>query len=342
MAILAITLTNCKSTKQTVTNDKAMIVTKEMYDKELQGQYGQFRTIISMNSSKFGLKISNGLVRLTKGQKVKEAINETHMVASKNTEGHEIRTREYRPVGTENETLPAMVYFHGGGYMMGIPEMANTFYGDVMKRRKVAIFAPDYRLSPKDPFPAGFNDCYDVLLWVRDNAKELKIDPNNIIIAGHSAGGGMAAAITLKARDTKDIKPAFQMTIYPMLDHRMITETSTMQGSAMWDGNINARAWGLYLRNIKGEIPAYASPALNQNYNDFPPTISFVGNLEPFHDENVAYIEALKAASIPVKFKVYNGGYHGFEVGSPKAPISIEANNFQLDAFEEFYDKYVK
>ena len=152
----------------------------------------------------------------------------------------------------------------------------------------------------------------------------------------------MSAAITLKARDTQDIQPAFQKPFYPMLDHRMITESSKMQGSTMWDANINARAWGLYLRDIQGEVPAYASPALNKDYHDFPPTISFVGDLEPFYDENVAYIEALKAASVPVKFKVFKGGYHGFEVGSPDANISKEANNFQLDAFEEFYDTYIQ
>lgn len=319
-----------------------MTVTKEMHDKELQAQYGQFRFLVSMNQKKWGLKIMNGLVRMTKGQKVKGAINETHKVASSHTKGHQIRTREFRPAGTAKEVLPAMLYCHGGGYMMGIPEMANVFYKDVLERRNVAIFSPDYRLSPKAPFPAGFNDCYDVLLWMRDNAEKLNIDPNNIIIAGHSAGGGMAAAITLKVRDTQVIKPAFQMPIYPMIDHRMITESSQMLGSTMWDANINARAWGLYLRDIQGDVPSYASPALNEDYSDFPPTISFVGDLEPFYDENVAYIEALKAASVPVKFKVFKGGYHGFEVGSPKAKISQDANKFQLDAFEEFYDRYVR
>jgi len=318
-----------------------MQVTKEMYDKELQAQYGQFKFLIAMNKTKLGLKIMNSLVRLTKGQNVKNAVNETHNVDSTYTKNHKIRTRVFRPKDT-NEKLPVMVYFHGGGYMMGIPEMANVFYEDVLKRRKIVIVSPDYRLSQKDPFPAGFNDCYDVLLWVRDNAKKLNIDPNKIIIAGHSAGGGMAAAITLKARDTKDVKPIFQMPVYPMLDHRMITESSKMEGSSMWDAEINAKAWGLYHRNLKGKISAYASPSLNQDYSNFPPTISFVGDLEPFYDENVAYVKALESASVPVKFKVFKGGYHGFEVGSPKAPISLEANNFQLEAFEEFYDKYAK
>lgn len=318
-----------------------MVVTKEMHDKELQGQYSQFRRLVSINQKKWGLKMMNGLVRLSKGQKVKSALNETHEVNSSFTPGYKIRTRVYRPSGTENKTLPVMIYFHGGGYMMGIPEMANTFFADVLKRKEVAIIAPDYRLSQKDPFPAGFNDCYDVLLWIRDHAQKLHVDANKIIIAGHSAGGGMAAAITLKARDTKAVKPVFQMPIYPMLDHRMITASSKMEGSTMWDASINAHAWNLYLRNTKQPIPAYASPSLNDDYSDFPPTISFVGDLEPFYDENVAYIEALKKADIPVKFKVFKGGYHGFEVGSPKAAISKEANKFQLDAFEEFYNKYI-
>ncbi len=318
-----------------------MKVTKEMHDKELQAQYGQFRTLTSMNKTKLGLKIMNGLVRMTKGQKVKNAINETHHVESSYTKGYKIRTRVYRPEGNTKK-LPVMVYFHGGGYMMGIPEMANTFYADALKTKDVVIVSPDYRLSQKDPYPAGFNDCYDTLLWVRDNADKLNINPDNIILAGHSAGGGMCAAITLKARDTKDVNPIFQMPIYPMLDHRMNTSTSKMMGSTMWDAEINSKAWGLYHKNLKGTVPAYASPALNEDYSGFPPTISFVGDLEPFYDENVAYVEALKKASVAVKFEVYKGGYHGFEVGSPKAEISERANKFQLDAFAEFYDKYVK
>ncbi|MEM6804993.1 MAG: alpha/beta hydrolase [Bacteroidota bacterium] len=318
-----------------------MLVKKEMYDQELQAQYGQFRFIISVNSKKWSLGLMTRLVRLTKGQKVKSVVNETKFVPSSHTEGHNIRTRVFRPEGN-TKVLPAMLYLHGGGYMMGIPEMANVFYADILKRRDVAIFAPDYRLSQKDPFPAGFNDCYDTLLWMRDHAEELNIDPNNFIIAGHSAGGGMTAAVTLKARDTQDVDIAFQMPIYPMLDHRMITKSSKMQGSTMWDANINAFAWNLYLRNIQGQVPSYASPALNEDYREFPPTISFVGDLEPFYDENIAYIEGLKKAEVPVKFKVFKGGYHGFEVGSPNAGIAKEANKFQLDAFEEFYDKYIQ
>lgn len=318
-----------------------MIVKKEMYDKELQAHYSQYRFLVSVNSRKWSLNLMNRLVRLSKGQKVQSAINETHFVPSTTTPGHQIRTRVFRPQDS-TERLPAMLYLHGGGYMMGLPEMANPFFADILKRRKIVIVAPDYRLSQKHPFPAGFNDAYDTILWMRDQAEKLNINPQKFIIAGHSAGGGMTAAVTLKLRDTQAVKLAFQMPIYPMLDHRMRTPSSKMLGSTMWDAKINAFAWNLYLRNLKGEVPAYASPALNEDYRDFPPTISFVGDLEPFYDENVAYLEALKKASVPVQFKIFQGGYHGFEVGSPNTTMGQAANKFQLDAFEAFYDQYLQ
>ena len=319
-----------------------MTVDKKMYHKDLQGQYGAGRFLVSMARRRWSLPILHFMVSTVRGRKVKEAINETHYVQSTTTPDHKIQVRVYRPKGVEGP-IPAMLYCHGGGYMMGLPEQSLAFYGDLLKRRDVAIIAPDYRLSRKDPYPAGFNDCYDTLLWMRDNAQQLNISPDNFIIAGHSAGGGMTAALTLKVRDTQDVKLAFQMPIYPMLDHRMTTESSQMLGSPVWDAKSNAFAWNLYLRNLKNQkIPSYASPALNKDYRDFPPTISFVGDLEPFYDENVAYIEALKSAGIPVRFEVFKGGYHGFEVVAPKTPFGQKANQFQLDAFEEFYDRYIE
>jgi len=84
----------------------------------------------------------------------------------------------------------------------------------------------------------------------------------------------------------------------------MIIQSSKMEGSTIWDATINAKAWGLYLRNTLGKVPAYASPSLNEDYSNFPPTTSFVGDLEPLYDENVAYVEALKKASIPTKFRM--------------------------------------
>jgi len=319
-----------------------MLVNKKMYDKDLQGQYRAGRMLVSIGRRKWSLRILHWMVSQTKGRKIDGVLDETHYVQSSTTQDHKFRVRIFRPKGVTGP-IPAMLYLHGGGYMMGLPEQALDFYADVIKRRNVAIIAPDYRLSQKDPFPAGFNDCYDTLLWMKEQAQQLNILPSDFIIAGHSAGGGMTAALTLKVRDTQDVKLAFQMPIYPMLDHRMTTESSQMLGSPVWDAKSNAFAWNLYLRDLKNKkIPSYASPALNEDYREFPPTISFVGNLEPFYDENITYFESLKKAGVPVQFKVFEGGYHGFEVMAPKTPIGKAANQFQLDAFEEFYDRYIE
>ena len=318
-----------------------MKVSKDMYEDELQSSFGAGKMLGFLVSRNWGLKVFDLVMGTLKGQKIKGVTCEEHYLPSTSDPGHRIRVRVYRPEKAKGR-IPAMLYLHGGGYMVGVPEQAASFYKGILERREVAIIAPAYRLSVKHPFPAGFNDCYDTLLWMKENSEALNIYSDNYIIAGHSAGGGLTAALSLKARDTQDVKIGFQMPIYPMLDHRRITESSQMLGSTMWDANINTFAWNLYLRNLSGEVPSYASPALNEDYRDFPPTISFVGDLEPFLDENKAYIEALKKAGVPVKFKVFEGGYHGFEVGSPEAAIAKEANKFQLDAFEEFYDTYIQ
>jgi len=132
------------------------------------------------------------------------------------------------------------------------------------------------------------------------------------------------------------------MPIYPMLDHRMATKSAReMVGTAVWDRRSNALAWENYLGHLKGNIPDHASPALRQDLSDMPPTISWVGDVEPFKDETIAYMTALERAGVPTKFKLYEGGFHGFETVLPKAGVSMDANEFQVSAFAEFYDKYL-
>jgi acetyl esterase/lipase len=205
--------------------------------------------------------------------------------------------------------------------------------------------APDYRKSVKHPFPAGFNDSYDTLLWMKENAEQLHLLPDQFIVAGHSAGGGLTAAIALKARDTKQVNIAFQMPIYPMIDHRQITPSSqNMKKAPIWDSNNTKIAWDYYLRDLRENnkaIPPYASPSLNDHYEGLPPTITFVGDLEPFRDETIAYVEALKMAGIPVKFKLFKRAFHSFEIAASNSQMAKEANRFLFDAFGEYYDKYI-
>jgi acetyl esterase/lipase len=318
-----------------------MKVTKEMHDPELRYFYRMGRMVTFMASRKWVIRLTQGLVmNPLKGKKLKGVHNDERHLPSSSTEGHQIRVRIFRPANATGK-LPALLYLHGGGYMMGIPESALPFIQELLQRRDLVIVAPAYRLSMKHPFPAGFNDCYDTLLWMKEHADELGIHPDKFLVAGHSAGGGMTAAVTLKARDTQDVKIAFQMPVYPMMDHRQVTESANM-GTLVWDKRSNHLGWEMYLGGLGSDaVPPYASPALNQDYRDFPPTISFVGALDPFRDETTHYLEALKAAGVPTRFKVFPGAFHGFETVAAKTAIGKAGNAFQLEAFEEFFDAYV-
>ena len=318
-------------------------ITRSMYQKDLQSGYLMGRIVTWMSHRNWALHVMQRfMLQPSVGTQIEGLVNDEIYIPSKATPGHKIRVRIYKPAGAKGP-LPAMLYAHGGGYQVGVPEQAHPFYEDIIKRRDVVIVAPAYRLSLQGhPYPAGHDDCFDTLEYMKANADTLGIRSDKFIIAGHSGGGGMAAAVTLKAVDTKAADIAFQMPIYPMLDHRnQTTSAREMQGTVIWDSQSNARGWANYVGHLNGDVPDYASPALRQDLKGMPPTISWVGDMEPFKDETIHYMDALKRAGVPTKFKLYEGGYHAFEVLVPDAAISKDANEFQLSAFAEFYDTYL-
>ena len=253
------------------------------------------------------------------------------------------RVKIYRPASASGD-LPAMLYIHGGGYVTGNPDVFDGMLGKFIERRPCVVVAPAYRNALVKPYPAALDDCYDTLLWMRDNAAELGIDASKFMIAGHSAGGGLTAAVTLKARDTKDVKIAFQMPFYPMIDDRQPTDPARYIDTPGWDTKANAFGWGSYLKDLhqrNAEIPAYAAPARNTDYSDFPPTITFVGEYEPFYWETVDYVDRLKAAGIDVAFKVYERCTHGHEQIAPNSPIGKDGLAFTYDNYADFYDRHI-
>lgn len=236
-----------------------MSATRPYIDPELDKplEFAIYRFLGKLTRFRWFVNFMNFMVRRANlGKDMEGFISEQQYIPSKYG-GPDIRVRIFRPKNTD-ETFPAMIYNHGGAYMSLVPEMFIGMMRKFMEARPCVVIAPDYRLSVKAPFPAGFNDCYDTLLWMKENAAELNIRSDKFIIAGDSAGGGMTAALTLKARDTKDVKVAFQIPVCPMLDHRQITESAkTMQLAPIFNSNDNAIGWRYYLENIKGEIPAY-------------------------------------------------------------------------------------
>ncbi len=249
-------------------------------------------------------------------------------------DGSTIRTRIYRPLQPV-ANVPGVLWIHGGGYATGCPEQDGFFYRNLLHASPCIILAPDYCLSCHAPYPAALQDCYQTLLWMKQHAQELGIRADQLMVGGESAGGGLAAALTLYARNQRQVRIAFQMPLYPMLDDRM--QTASMQGNhaPVWNSEINDFGWRLYLGPLYGkeDVPPYAAPARAQDFRGLPPAVTFVGDREPFRDEVAQYVENLRQSDIPVEFTVYPGCYHAFDMIAPKTKVSQQAAGFFQQAY---------
>jgi len=241
----------------------------------------------------------------------------------------------------ESRDNPAvLLYLHGGGYAMGYPEMAEELYYELITKLNVCVVAPDYRLSLEHPFPAGLNDCFDSLKWLMNEAKNFGIDSTKIIVAGDSAGGGLTCALSLLA-NKNDIMLLGQLPLYPMIDDTMSTDSAIDNDAPVWNTLSSKIAWELYLREVK-EITELAAPARTREFENLPPTYSFIGDLDPFLDETKTYFEQLDKAGVKSKLRVFKGCYHGFERAAPKAEVSKDANAFVVKALQEILNDEIE
>jgi acetyl esterase len=215
-------------------------------------------------------------------------------------------------------SAPALYTIHGGGYVMGSAAMMDAENWRLAEDNELTVVAVDYRLAPEVTFPEPLEDCYTGLVWVFENASWLSIDASRIVVMGESAGGGLAAAVTLFARDRDEVRPAAQMLLYPMLDHR------TGAGSALdasdgglmeWVSELARFGWralrGSYA--LDDDRAGYFSPALANELAGLPPTFLAVGALDLFVDEDIAYALSLLRAGVSVECHVYPGAVHGFD-----------------------------
>lgn len=241
-----------------------------------------------------------------------------------------------------SEKLPGILWLHGGGYGMGAPEQGFGMAKAFNTKKHCVMIAPDYRLSVDAPYPAALDDCYSALLWMKNNAESLGINDSQLFIGGDSAGGGLTAALSLYARAKKEVNIAFQMPLYPMLDDRMQTESARDNNAPIWNSKSNYYGWKLYLGELFGkeDVPEYAAPARATDYSNLPPTATFVGDLEPFRDETILYVENLRKAGVKVNFRVFEGCYHAFEQVCPKAEISKSAIEYITSEYEFAAENY--
>ncbi|WP_424532326.1 alpha/beta hydrolase [Sphaerisporangium viridialbum] len=238
--------------------------------------------------------------------------------------GPDVRLRLYRPTG-ETRDLPCLYWIHGGGMIIGMPEADDTKMTELVLQTGCAIVSADYRLAPEHPHPAPVEDCYAGLVWTAKNATELGIHADRIAVGGASAGGGLAAATALLARDRGGPAIAFQLLVYPMLDDRNITPSShEFTDAVIWNRAANLFGWKALLGDTAGteEVSPYAAPARATDLSGLPPAYINVGELEVFRDECIDYAHRLIRAGVSTELHLYPGAFHGFDTLVPQATIS--------------------
>lgn len=256
------------------------------------------------------------------------------MIQGKDTE---LLLKIYEPVSKTDAPLPALLWIHGGGYLMGHPDLDDSLCEQFVLRANCLVGSIDYRLAPEHTYPAAIEDCYSGLKWMAEHADELHIDSSRLAIGGASAGGGLTAALAILARDRGGPNIVFQMPLYPMIDDRNLTPSSHEINSSnfpkAWNREMNQLAWSMYLGSAANdEVPSYAAAAREKDLTGLPPAYTCVGDLDPFRDETIDYVARLAQADVPVEFHLYPGCFHGFDVIFNDTEISNRARNEYIDA----------
>ena len=230
-----------------------------------------------------------------------------------------VRVLTYEPTRIR-QTMPAYLHIHGGGYVLGTADSAEFANRELAATLSCFIVSVDYRLAPETRAPGQVEDCYAVLKWLHGAATELRIDPSRIAVGGESAGGGLAAALALLARDRGEIPICFQNLVYPMLDDRTaaLVKTNPHTGRHLWTHESNRFGWTALLGGAPGAVGVspYAAAARAIDLRGLPPVLITVGALDLFLEEDIDYATRLMQAGVPTELHVYPGAYHGFDLAS--------------------------
>ena len=257
--------------------------------------------------------------------------------------GDGVTVRIQRPIGVAvtdaGERRPAVLHLHGGGLIIGSAIQGDPLCRRIANELGAVAASVDYRLPPEHPYPTPLDDCYRALQWL---AAQPDVDANRIAVIGESAGGGLAASLALLARDRGEITLAGQVLVYPMLDDRTPTgDGPDPRGLRLWNVRSNRLGWGMYLgagaagpaaTPLDAATLELAVPARRGGLAGLPPTWIGVGTLDLFHDEDVEYARRLSAAGVACELHVVPGAYHGFDQSEPKAAVSRDFAQRQVDA----------
>ncbi|MEH0416675.1 alpha/beta hydrolase [Streptomyces sp. B21-083] len=240
-----------------------------------------------------------------------------------------------RPVAPATDgPLPVIYHVHGGGMVLGNNRVGVDGPLRWGKELGAVVVSVEYRLAPENPYPAPIDDVYAGLLWTADHAEEIGADPERIVIAGASAGGGLTAALALLLRDRKGPRPLGQLLMCPMLDDRNDTPSvHQMAGLGVWDRTANDTGWTALLGAERGgpDVSPYAAPARAEDLSGLPPAFLDVGSAETFRDEVVSYATRLWQAGGIAELHVWPGGFHGFDGFAPQALLSQACQSAQME-----------
>jgi acetyl esterase/lipase len=260
-------------------------------------------------------------------------------------DGHDLALTVISPRGGEAESSPrtptgCVYWLHGGGMVMGDRFAQLDVPLEWQDDLGVVVATIEYRLAPEARGSTIVEDAYAGLRWLSEHAAKLGIDPSGIVVAGMSAGGGIAAGVTLLARDRGEVHVAAQVLACPMLDHRNASLSSRQfSGPGIWSRESNAFAWSSLLDGIPADrVTEHVSPALARDLSGLPPTYIDAGSAEVFRDEDVAYAAGIWASGGRADLHVWDGGVHGFDALFADAAISREARRSRIDWLSRVLD----
>jgi acetyl esterase/lipase len=202
------------------------------------------------------------------------------------------------------------------------------------------VVSVDYRLAPEHPYPAPVDDCFAGLEWVAENASEVGADASRLAVGGPSAGGGLSAAVALRARDEDGPELCYQLLIYPMLDDRNTSPSSQqITDIGIWDRDMNIRAWEAYLGERSGseDLPPYAAPGRVADLSGLPPAFLDVGTHDAFRDETLSYATRLSEGGVETELHLYPGGFHGYDVFAPDSHLAQRTWSTRFDALRRMF-----
>ena len=294
-----------------------------------------------MIASNFLLDITDESIlnNIARGKRASKTVKYSEKILVKNGD-RDVALYVFEPDILTEEKLPVIYYMHGGGYIMGDARMNENVLKDIANKNNVKIISVEYTLATELPFPQDLEDAYVGLKYLFENAESLGINEKKVAIMGESAGGGLAARLSLKVRDEGEYHLIGQILIAPMLDYRTGGDDcpykNNYAGEFVWTKASNQFAWKVLAGDKiipKDQIP-YFSPIMASNFEGIPKTVIIVGGLDLFVDENMSFAKKLLEAGVKVDLNVISGVFHLFQ--------SIKPNSKKAKFFVELRDKYIE